>query len=194
MLLFDIVECRSDFKANWPNVDTLNLLRRLGVPSAVGLPQIQNQRLTSLVAQMKKLWTYRSCPKRWTISLHYITVIKNASIFRKCQNMGKRHLEMCRTSFSLCSINIGFPKCGLVVDFIRRRSDHCLLLSVTTWLTDSCLWDLNDVTLVDEYGKLQWQRKLGPKWDADVWLRFWGWIWFWRWFLVNVLKPKFGQE
>ena len=90
-----IWNCGSDFKANWSNVDTLNLLRRLGVPSAVGLLQIQNQQLTSLVAQMKKLWTYRSCPKRWIISLHYITVIKNASIFRKCQNMGKRHLEMC---------------------------------------------------------------------------------------------------
>ena len=77
---------------------------------------------------------------------------------------------------------------------IEPESDHCLLLSVTTWLTDSCFWDLNDVTMVDEYGKLRWQRKLGPKWDADVWLRFWGWIWFWRWFLVNVLKPKFGQE
>ena len=122
-------------------------------------------------------------------------LFKNASIFHKCQNMGKRQLEMCvYTKFPLCSINIGFPKCGLVVVFIRRKSHHWLLLSVTTWLTNSCLWDLNDVTLVDEYGKLQWQRKLGPKWDADVWLRFWGWIWFWGWFLVNVLKPKFGQE
>ena len=90
MLLFYIVECRSDFKANWSNVDTLNLLRRLGVPSADGLPQIQNQQLTSPVAQMKKLWTYRLCPRRWRVTLHCITVIKNCVNISRMSKYGEK--------------------------------------------------------------------------------------------------------
>ena len=90
-----IWNCRSDFKANWPNVDTLNLLRRLGVPSAVGLPQIQNQQLTSPVAQMKKLWTYRLCPRRWKNTLYCITV-------QKCVNISQMSKYGEKTTGDVC--------------------------------------------------------------------------------------------
>ena len=34
--------------------------------------------------------------------------------------------------------------------FIGPESDHCLLLSLTNWLTDSCLVNLIDVTMPSE--------------------------------------------
>ena len=93
--------------------------------------------------------------------------------------------------------------------FIGPESDHCLPLSLTDWLTDSCLVYLIDVTLAceDANSKLVeavnvahvdaedhvgnsllqiWKLTFGPK--AKLLVRLWAQG------LVKILKLKFRQD
>ena len=89
--------------------------------------------------------------------------------------------------------------------FIRPKSDRCLPLSPKlTALTNSCCWDLIDVTLADEVGyselvnDLTWwttlveifQLKFGQYFEAEICPGFWSWplaAEVWAKFLVEIV-------
>ena len=105
-----------------------------------------------------------------------------------------------------CSCSIRFISKPVFNIFIRPKFDHCLPLSVTNWLTHSCLVEFIDVTLacVDANSKLVdvvtiadddrvgnnllqiWTLRFGQK--AKLLFRHWAQG------LVKILKLKFRQD
>ena len=136
---------------------------------------------------MKKLWTYRLCPRRWRVTLHCITVIKNCVNISRMSKYGEKTPgDVSHIIFSLQHkhrLSILWSCC-----YFYRMQVRLLSTLVSNYLNhlldypNASRWSYQRI-----FGKLQWQRKFDREWEADVWLRFWGWN------AVVILKVNFGQ-
>ena len=106
--------------------------------------------------------------KTWIITIFWV-------LYAIIQGIKLTHTMAVTSSLKKKEIN------GRLVFFIGPKSNHCLPLELTNSQTDSCCWDLYDMTLADED---DWRSCLsnvgnldnGPDYEAAVQLRFWSWI------------------